>query len=295
MDELLRELIDVLDLEEEGGDTFAGRSEPDRHGAIYGGQFVAQALVAAARTAEGRVAHSLHAFFLRGGDPGRSLRYAVERVRDGRSFSHRRVSAWQDDHELFTAQLCFQPPEEGFEHQIPMPEDAPDPESLSTPEELGERVRDSLPAETSSWAVYPRAIEMRHWRVPANLGGRGEARNFAWFRARSPVGEEPLLHQALIAYTSDMSLNDNSVRPHARPGRLGVRMASLDHCVWFHAPARCDDWLLFAQHSPRAAGARGYVQGTIFTRAGEMVASVAQECLLRPSGEEGGAPFVARE
>jgi acyl-CoA thioesterase-2 len=282
MDELLRELIGVLDLEPAGSDVFIGRSERDRHGGVYGGQLIAQALVAAARTVQGRVVHSLHAYFLDRGDPHRPIRYAVERVRDGRSFAHRRVSASQGAGETFCMQISFQPLEKGFEHQLPMPS-APDPESLPAPGELARRLGARLPAETATWAGRPRAIEVRHAQLPANLGGRGEAGNLMWFRAAGPVGDDPLLHQALLAYATDLSFNDNAARPHARPGTLGVRMASLDHAVWFHVPARADDWLVFQLESPRAAGARGFVRGSIFARAGTLVASVAQECLLRPA------------
>jgi acyl-CoA thioesterase-2 len=282
MDELLRELIGVLDLEPGGADVFVGHSERDRHGGVYGGQLVAQGLVAAARTVHERVAHSLYASFLDRGDPRRPLRYAVERVRDGRSFAHRRVSASQGAGTMFQMQLGFQPLEKGFEHQLRMPP-APDPETLPGPAQLAERLRAELPAETASWAARPRAIEVRYARLPANLGGRGEGGNQMWFRAAGPVGDDPLLHQALLVYATDLSFNDNAARPHARPGLLGVRMASLDHAVWLHVPARVDDWLLFHQESPRAAGARGFVRGSIFTRSGTLVASVAQECLLRPA------------
>jgi acyl-CoA thioesterase-2 len=124
---------------------------------------------------------------------------------------------------------------------------------------------------------------MRHVAPPATLGGRGAPRNLAWFRAPGPVGDDPLVHQALIAYASDLSFNDNAARPHARPGTLGVRLSSLDHALWFHAPARADRWLLYEQHSTRGAAARGLVRGAIFDRDGVHVASVAQECLLRPA------------
>jgi acyl-CoA thioesterase-2 len=278
--ELLTELLAILQLEPLEPGVFLGRSERDRHGRVYGGQSLAQALVAAARAGPGWPVHSLHAYFLEPGDPQRAIRYAVEEVHRTRSFARCALAASQDGSPVLRALASLQPLQKGPEHQWPMPE-APDPESLPTPAELVLRQQAEIPLETSPWIGRPRAIEMRHVQPPASLGGRGEPRNLAWFRAPGPVGDDPLVHQALIAYASDLSFNDSAARPHGRPGALGVRMASLDHALWFHAPARADRWLLYVQESPRAAAARGFVRGAIFDRDGVHVASSAQECLMR--------------
>lgn len=279
--DLLAELIRILDLEDAGEDVWLGQSERDRHGRVYGGQSLAQALMAATRAGPGWPLHSLHAYFLEPGDPAEPIRYEVRRVHQTRSFLRCHVHARQGSRPVLEMIASLQPHQTGPEHQFPMPA-APDPESLPTPQQWVERQRAQIPVETSPWIGKLRAIEMRHVEPPATLGGRGEPRNLAWFRSAAPVSsEDPLLHQALIAYASDLSFNDNAARPHGRPGSLGVRMASLDHALWFHAPARADEWLLYAQESPRGAGARGFVRGAIFDRRGVHVASAAQECLLR--------------
>ena len=277
---LLAELLSILDLESIEPGVFRGQSERDRHGRVYGGQSLAQALVAAARAGPGWPVHSLHAYFLEPGDPQQPLRYAVEPLQRTRSFLRCGVAASQGETPVLHALVSLQPLQTGPEHQLAMPP-APDPETLPTPAERVERQRAEIPAETLPWIGRPRAIEMRHVEPPASLGGRGEPRNLAWFRAPGAVGDDPLVHQALIAYASDLSFNDNAARPHARPGTLGVRMASLDHALWFHAPARADDWLLYAQESTRAAAGRGFVRGAIFDRDGVHVATTAQECLMR--------------
>ena len=280
MSDLLAELLSILDLESLTPGVFSGRSERDRHGRVYGGQSLAQALVAATRAGPGWPLHSLHAYFLEPGDPSEPLRYAVERLHQTRSFVRCRIAASQGSRPVLQALASLQPLQKGPEHQLPMP-DAPDPETLPSPQELALRQHAQIPVETRPWIGRPRAIEMRHVAPPASLGGRGEPRNLAWFRAPGPVGDDPLLHQALIAYASDLSFNDNAARPHAREGTLGVRMASLDHALWFHAPTRADRWLLYEQHSTRAGAARGFIRGAIFDREGVHVASVAQECLMR--------------
>jgi acyl-CoA thioesterase-2 len=282
--DLLAELLAILDLENPAPGIFEGRSERDRHGRVYGGQSLAQALVAAARAGPGWPVHSLHAYFLEPGDPRRPIRYRVEPLQRTRSFLRCRVAASQGETPVLEALVSLQPEQKGPEHQLAMPA-APDPEALPTPGELVERQRELIPAETRSWIGRPRAIEMRHVEPPASLGGRGEPRNLAWFRAPAPVGDDPLVHQALIAYASDLSFNDSAARPHAGDGTLRMRMASLDHALWFHAPARADRWLLYEQHSPRAAAARGLVRGAIFDQGGVHVASSAQECLMRSARE----------
>jgi acyl-CoA thioesterase-2 len=288
-------LLRVLDLEPAGADRFIGQNEIDRHGRIYGGQAIAQSLMAAARCvphstptsareAPLRRAHSLHAYFLLLGDPERPVEFEVTRLRDGRSFSQRRVTARQQGQPILEMLCSFHIDDTGYEHALPMPR-VPAPEGLQTPEELV-RVQlagNRIPAD-SLWAVQPRSMEMRHEQVPAYLGGEPSASPSAnWFRSPIALPDDPILHQCLIAYTTDMSFNDHSARHHSWRGPLGrPDMTSLDHAVWFHAPARVDEWLLFHGMSPFGGRARGFVRGEIFTEDGRMVASVAQECLLRP-------------
>jgi len=281
----LATLLERLDLEEIDTDLFRGTSEDDRHGRIFGGQVVAQSLVAASRTVEGRGAHSLHAYFLRAGDPTRPILFRVDRSREGRAFATRQVVALQGGQEILHMIASFQRPEKGYEHQNPMPE-APDPESLPR---LGELVRargDAIPGHTRGWAGKPRSIDMRYAVVPVYLGGEvGRETCLAWFRAPGALPDDPELHRCLIAYATDMSFNDNAIRAHGFDGPLGPPvMASLDHALWFHANARADEWLLFEMDSPRASGARGFSRGAIYSRDGVHVATVAQDSLMRPTG-----------
>jgi acyl-CoA thioesterase-2 len=280
----LADLLDLLGLEEIDTDVYRGRNEAGRTQRLFGGQVAAQALVAAGRTvAQGR-AHSLHGYFLRPGDPTHRVLYTVDRIRDGRSFTTRRVVARQRGHAIFNMAASFHLDESGYEHQLPMPE-APDPETVPTWEELVRRQLDQLPREVRPWVGGPRAIDLRHVQVPSYLGGPPfEGPSLVWLRVARRIEDAPLVHQALVAYASDISLLDNMVRPYGRVGRLGPLMtASLDHALWFHRPLRADEWLLYVQESPVAAGARGFARGTIFTREGQLVASVAQEGLMRPA------------
>jgi acyl-CoA thioesterase-2 len=283
MQALLDQLLDTLDLEEIDLDLFRGRNEPDRPGRLFGGQVAAQALVAAQRTVEGRSAHSLHGYFLRPGDPSVPVIYSVDRIRDGRSFTTRRVVANQRGRAIFNTSISFQVAEDGYEHQMPMPE-APDPETVPTMKEWVERNWERIPEDVRTWGPRPRPIDLRHVVPPTYLGGEPRSGpSLVWFRAGRELPDDPALHQCLLTYVSDISLLDNIVLPHGRRGGLGpVMMASLDHSVWFHRPVRVDAWLLYVQDSPAAAGARGFARGTIFTRSGQLVASVAQEGLLRP-------------
>lgn len=283
-DRRLSELLALLDLEEIDTDVYRGRNESDRVQRIFGGQVAAQSLVAAGRTVERGDAHSLHGYFLRPGDPTHPVLYTVDRIRDGKSFTTRLVVARQRGHAIFQMSASFHAAETGYEHQLPMPE-APAPETVPTWQELVRTVLDRLPAEMRPWVGGPRAIDLRHVQVPTFLGGEAfEGPSMLWFRTARPLPEPPLVHQALVAYASDMSLLDNMVRPHGRVGRLGPLMtASLDHALWFHRPLRADEWLLYVQESPVAAGGRGFAHGTIFDRAGRLVASVAQEGLMRPA------------
>lgn len=281
--DLLDELLACLDLEGIDLDIFRGRNERERGPRLFGGQVAAQALVAAGRTVEGQSPHSLHAYFLRPGDPKTPVVYRVDRIRDGRSFSTRHVVAIQRGKAIFNMSVSFQVAETGYTHQMPMPE-APPPEGLPSWTDLVAKVIDRMPPEVRAWAPRPRPIDMRFVQPPTFLGGEPRSGpNLVWLRVSRRLPDDPFLHQCLLTYASDMSLLDNIVRPHGRNGPLGpLMMASLDHALWFHVPLRVDDWLLYAQDSPAAAGARGFARGAIFTRTGQLVASVAQEGLMRP-------------
>ena len=284
--EILAELLGVLDLEEIDFNIFRGRNETTRFHRLFGGQVAAQSLVAAGRTVQGLPAHSLHAYFLRPGDPEVPIIFTVDRIRDGRSFVTRRVVAQQRGKAIFNMSASFHQPEESYDHQDAMPE-APEPESLPTWVERMEKVWDQLPEEMRRVAPSPRPIDVRHSEAPTYLGGTGgQGPNLVWMKTNAPLPDDPMLHQCVLTYATDISLLDNVVRPHGRLGSRGPMMiASLDHAVWFHRPLRVDDWLLYTQHSPAAAGARGFARGVLYTRDGTLVASVAQEGLMRPVRE----------
>jgi len=282
MDTRPNTLIGLLDLEEIERNIFRGQNEPAPRERLFGGQVAAQALVAAGRTVEGRAAHSLHAYFLRPGDPSIPVLYTVDRIRDGQSFTTRRVVAVQRGQAIFNIAVSFQVAEVGYEHQqIQMP-DAPAPESLPT---WQERVS-ALPPEAFPWTRTDRPIDIRHVHAPTFLGGEPRSGgNLAWLRATGKLPDDPFFHRCVLTYASDMSLLDTAILPHGRSGSLGpVMMASLDHTLWFHRDVRVDEWLLYVQESPIAGGARGFTRGTLFTRDGHLVASAAQEGLMRPTG-----------
>jgi acyl-CoA thioesterase-2 len=283
-EERLDELLALLDLEEIDTDVYRGRNESSRTQRLFGGQVAAQALAAAGRTVERGLAHSLHGYFLRPGDPGHPVLYTVDRIRDGRSFTTRCVVARQRGQAIFNVSCSFHAEESGYEHQLPMPE-APDPEAVPTWEELVRQRLERLPKEMRPWVGGPRAIDLRHVQVPTFLGGPPfEGPSLVWLRVPREIEDDPVRHQTLLTYASDISLIDNMVRPYGRIGRLGpVMTASLDHALWFHRRFRIDDWLLYVQESPAAAGARGFARGMIYARDGTLVASVAQEGLMRPA------------
>jgi acyl-CoA thioesterase-2 len=282
----LNDLLEILDLEKIDFNIFRGRNEPTRYGRLFGGQVAAQALVAAGRTVEQLPAHSLHGYFLRPGDPSVPVVYTVDRIRDGRSFVTRRVVGQQRGKAIFNMSASFHRPEFSYEHQDPMPE-APDPEQVPTWNERIEQVWDSLPEEMKKVTPSPRPIDIRHVQAPTYLGGsssRGPAQ--VWMKADGRLADDPLLHQCVLTYATDISLLDNILRPHGRLGKLGPMMvASIDHAVWFHRPLRADAWLLYVQDSPAAFGARGFARGTLYQRDGTLVASTTQEGLMRPVQE----------
>lgn len=289
MNDALRRLVSVLDLEEIEKDIFRGENEDPDRTRLFGGQVAAQSLVAAGRTVEGRGVHSLHAYFLRPGDPAIPVVFTVDRIRDGSSFTTRRVVAIQHGQAIFNMSVSFHKEEPGFEHGDPMPE-VPDPESLPTWEERVEQLGDKIPAEARKWMMGERAIDFRSVGGMMMFGEHedtGEPSRI-WMRTNGDLGEDPFLHRCVATYASDMSLLDNIIRKHVKGfSYRTVMMASLDHALWFHRGFRADDWLLYVQESPAAAAARGFARGQIFDREGRLVASVAQEGLMRGVGKRG--------
>jgi acyl-CoA thioesterase-2 len=283
MQEVLDRLIELLDLEELEVNIFRGRSPQENRQRVFGGQVAGQALVAAGRTVEDRVVHSLHAYFLRAGDPTIPILYEVDRIRDGKSFTTRRVVAIQRGRAIFHLSASFQRLEDGPEHQDAMP-DAPDPETLEPWAEWMTERLGGVSDAVKQWFLRDRPIEVRYVRPES--GGRGTPRQLVWIRARGKLPDSPLLHQCVVAYASDLTLLDTAQIPHgitwADPR---YQVASLDHAMWFHRPFRADEWLLYAQESPSAAAARGLCMGRLFTRDGRLAVAVAQEGLMRPAGK----------
>lgn len=276
-------LVSILDLEPLEVNLFRGRSPQHGWQRVFGGQVLGQALVAAVRTVEPeRIAHSLHAYFLLGGDPKVPIVYQVERVRDGRSFTTRRVTGIQHGRPMFAMSVSFHVREPGLAYQVEMP-DVPPPEELPSEAELRAKL---LPHVTDSIRAYwerERPIEMR----PVDLSRfvsreKRKPEQYVWMRASGTLPDAFPLHQCVLAYASDFSLLDTALIAH---GKLmfdaDLQLASLDHALWFHRPFRADEWLLYVQDSPSSDGARGFCRGSIFTREGVLVASVCQEGLMR--------------
>jgi len=285
-DSALSRLLSLLDLEAIEENLFRGLSPPEPVQRVFGGQVLAQALTAAARTvAPARLCHSLHAYFLRPGDPKVPILYQVDRSRDGASFTSRRVVAIQQGAQIFTLAASFQKDEPGFEHQAQMPV-VPDPDSLEDDREVALRQPDLSPA-ARAWISRERPFETRSvlGRGPSGPSGDRPARaalDHIWLRTRESLPDDPRLQRALLAFVSDMSLLDTALLPHGKSIFSNVKVASLDHAMWFHRPFRADEWLLYAQDSPSASGARGFNRRAIYTKDGVLVASVAQEGLIRP-------------
>jgi len=286
LSESVQELLELLDLERIEVNLFRGHSPKVSWQRVFGGQVIGQALVAAYRTVEGRFCHSLHAYFIRPGDPTVPIIYEVDRARDGWSFTTRRVVAIQHGKQIFNLAASFQIREEGFSHQAPMPE-VPQPEGLPSEKEMREAAKGKLPPELAEHFARPRPIEIR----PVEPQDYFQPRPLpplqnVWFRATTPVEGPISIQQCVLSYASDMTLLDTSTRPHAANWITGkVQMASLDHAIWFHQDFEMDDWLLYHQDSPSASGARGFNRGSIYTRDGRLVASVVQEGLIRPSSK----------
>ncbi|MEM6706939.1 MAG: acyl-CoA thioesterase II [Acidobacteriota bacterium] len=278
-----QDLIDLLDLEEIETNHYRGTSPQEGWQRVYGGQVVGQAMVAASRTVEeDRHAHSLHGYFLRPGDVTIPILYKVDRIRDGRSFTTRRVVAVQRGKAIFNMSISFQVEEEGLEHQSEAPE-VPDPETLESEIELRKKEAHRLPKEYRATFTRDRPIEIRPVDPVDLLDPQpGEPLQRCWMRVRDSVGDDLRLHQCVLAYLSDWSLLDTTTRPHGVSyTNPKLQMASLDHAMWFHRPFRSDDWLLYEQDSPSASGSRGFNRGLIFDRQGRLVASAVQEGLMR--------------
>ncbi len=284
MSSAIQDLLDVLKLEPLEVNLFRGRSPQVGWQRVFGGQVIAQALAAACQTLDvaSRPPHSLHGYFILPGDPKVPIIYDVERVRDGRSFSTRRVKAIQHGRAIFVMSVSFHVDEPGLVHQATMP-DVPGPEDLPSENEIKERVLPLMPDPVRRYYERERPIELRPVEYSRYLGKKFEhGRYNVWIRTTGRLPDEAPIHHCVLAYASDMMLLDSALVPHGRtvfePSIMG---ASLDHALWFHRPFRADEWLLYAQDSPNLAGSRGFCRGLIFARDGRLVASVAQEGLLR--------------
>ncbi|MDP3278487.1 MAG: acyl-CoA thioesterase II [Deltaproteobacteria bacterium] len=283
MNPVLSDLVALLALERLDRDRFRGRSQNLGWGAIFGGQVLGQALSAATQTVESaRVVHSLHGYFLRSGELDRPILYDVDRLRDGKSFSTRRVTAIQDGTAIFCLDASFQRDELGFEHQDVMPE-VPSPETLRSERELAMAVADRLPEVLRAMATAERPIEIRPVEPRNPLRPKAlPALRHLWYRAIDRLSDDAALHSYLLAYASDFSFLGTAMDPHGVSWLTpGMQVTSLDHAMWFHRPFRMDEWLLYVVDSASASGGRGLVRGRFFDREGRLVASCVQEGLIR--------------
>ncbi|MDX2158084.1 MAG: acyl-CoA thioesterase II [Hyphomicrobiaceae bacterium] len=276
-------LIQLLDLERLEENLYRGRGPSAGWQRVYGGQVLGQALVAAVRTVpDDRLAHSAHAYFLLAGDPLAPIVYDVERIRDGGSFTTRRVKAIQHGRAIFAMSVSFQKSEESLDHGSPMP-DVPPPEALPTEKDLLARLLPHLPDNMRSYWERERPIELRIVDASRYFERKPRAPlQSVWMRATGRLPDTPALHQCVLAYASDFTLLDTALIAHGRMSfESDIQLASLDHAMWFHRPFRADEWMLYVQDSPSAYGARGLCRGSVFSRDGRLVASTAQEGLVR--------------
>ena len=289
------ELLTALDLAVLGQNSFRGRSPSVGWRRVFGGLVVAQALVATERTVDGRPAHALHGSFMLPGDPEIPIDFEVERLRDGGSFSTRRCLATQHGQAIFALSASFHRAEDdAFDHAHPMPEVLA-PEALASLREVGDPAYADLPASVRTYFQRETPMDMR----PADLlrfacrGHRpGSDRQNIWMKVSGRLPDDPAIHRAVLAYMSDMTLLDTALAVHGRSVfEPGLQVASLDHAIWFHRPVRADEWLLYAEDSPSASGARGFTRGLIYARDGELAASTAQEGLIRPRKGKGDPPI----
>lgn len=290
MDKLVHELLDLLQLEQLENNIFRGESRDIGTKYVFGGQVVGQAISAAQSTVDdARDVHSLHGYFLRAGEIDRPIVYQVERTRDGGSFSVRRVTAIQNGKPIFVMATSFQRPEEGKEHQIPMPS-VPFAEELEPPEPYEQEQLQKLPPKIRRWLERGGPFEFRpvHPRDEFNPQKQPPYQH-VWLKLQCPVDVSPLMHRALLAYASDFHLIGTTTFPHGLSyWQPNVLMASLDHAMWFHRPFRADEWLLYSCDSPTAQGGRGLARGGFYNQAGELVASTAQEGLIRVLDDNSG-------
>jgi acyl-CoA thioesterase-2 len=286
VNEALKELLDLLDLEQIELDIFRGRSPEERIQRVFGGQVAAQALFAAGRTVpKDRYVHSLHAYFIRPGDPAIPIVYNVERVRDGRSFTTRRVVGIQHGKAIFTMSASFHIVETSVEHQAVVMPEVVAPEGLPL---FQDRMREVMGEESPmrEWLAKPRPVDARYvtpltWEAHRDPALRS-SKTDVWFRYDADLPDDPLLHVVLAAYASDFTLVDTVLLTHGLAwGASNISGASLDHAMWFHRPFRVDEWMLYAQESPWSGGARGLAKGEMFTRSGELAVSVVQEAMIR--------------
>lgn len=279
------QMLALLDLSDAGGaatteEIFVGQSQQQLHGRVFGGQVLAQSVMAAIRTVDpARPIHSMHGYFLRPGDANEPITFGVQRLRDGRSFSTRRTQAYQNGMPILSMIASFQLPAHGLDHQEEFPEGIPDPESLPSTAELLAKV--DHPARSQ---VLDRPFDIRHVQSPLYVAAKGErvAANAVWMKTKGPMPDDENLHRAALAFGSDFTLLESVLRQHGVSWVTpDMRVASLDHAMWWHRPVRVDDWLLYVQDSPSASGARGLSMGRIFNRRRELVATVAQEGMIR--------------
>lgn len=282
MSTAIANLLELLDLEPLEHNLFRGRSPQQGWQRVFGGQVIGQALVAAVRTVENRSVHSLHGYFMRPGDPSVPIIYEVDRIRNGKSFNTRRVVAIQHGEAIFSMSASFQVKEEGLTHQIEMP-DVPKPEDLPSESELKEKFIEHVPEAIKTYWQRERPIELRPVDFSRYLSSdQRKPFQHIWMRATGRLPDDPALHQCVLAYASDFTLLDTALIAH---GRVlfdpKLMLASLDHALWFHHEFRADEWLLYSQDSPFTGGARGFCRGSIFSPDGTLIASVAQEGLIR--------------
>ena len=284
MSAAMQELLSILDLEKLEHNLYRGRSPKLDWQRVFGGQTIAQALVAAQRTVNpDRHVHSLHGYFMRPGDTKVPIIYEVDRIRDGGSFTTRRVVAIQHGHAIFSLEASFQVEEQGLEHQVPMPLNVPAPDTLMTQQELIGKFGDAVPEGIKRYWERDRPIDMKpvmlkHYTSREKLAPEQNI----WIRTAGPVPADRATQAAVLAYLSDMTLLDTSTFAHGRAVfDPDIQAASLDHAMWFHRPHRLDDWILYTQDSPSSQGSRGFTRGALYGRDGTLIASVAQEGLIR--------------
>lgn len=277
----IADLVDVLNLKRLSETTYVGRTQWMPHGRVFGGQVLSQSLIAAIDSVPaGRSVHSLHSYFLRPGDISKEITFEVENLRDGKSFSARRVKALQDDLPIFVLSCSFQEPAKGVAHQEQMPENLPDPMTLPSASDLLSKF--DHPA-TNYWSKA-RPFDLRHVTEPVYLRPAKEqiANQLIWFRAISPLPLEERIQTAALAYASDYTILESILKKHSLSwAHPGLNTASLDHAIWFHEKPNVNDWMLYVQHSPAAQSGRGLALGSIFSQDGKLLASIAQEGMVR--------------